>query len=37
LRATDSASSADEWVQAADAAMYHVKDHGKNGTYASTR
>jgi diguanylate cyclase (GGDEF)-like protein len=33
----DSASSADELVQAADAAMYHVKDHGKNGIHASSR
>jgi two-component system, cell cycle response regulator len=33
----DAADSADELVEAADAAMYHVKDRGKNGTYAAPR
>jgi GGDEF domain-containing protein len=30
------ASAADELVQAADAAMYRVKDRGKNGIQAAT-
>ena len=33
----DAADSADELVEAADAAMYYVKDRGKNGTYAAPR
>jgi GGDEF domain-containing protein len=31
------ASTADELVQAADAAMYQVKDHGKNGILAASK
>jgi diguanylate cyclase (GGDEF)-like protein len=31
----DSAASADELMQAADTAMYHVKDRGKNGIQAA--
>jgi diguanylate cyclase (GGDEF)-like protein len=32
----DAAASADELLRAADAAMYRVKDHGKNGIAAAT-
>jgi diguanylate cyclase (GGDEF)-like protein len=31
----DVATTPDELVQAADAAMYHVKDSGKNGVHAA--
>jgi diguanylate cyclase (GGDEF)-like protein len=33
----DAASSSDELIEAADAAMYRVKDRGKNGIEAATR
>jgi PleD family two-component response regulator len=31
----DVAASTEGLIQAADQAMYHVKDHGKNGIYIS--